>query len=156
MHLGGRGFDEAAIATMGRARVQSTGQLDRAGRHAAQEHDAAFLLVHGARFHHAAVVHHTGQQRITRTRAHQHLATVGTQHTPIVSQCIDGAGINLHAEQAIAAELQRDSIARAQRDRAHARNDAALVIHTLSQQRHGAAVSRVDHAQIHHAARTIA
>ena len=154
----GAGFNEAAIATVRRARIQCAGQIQRAGRHAAQQHNIASVVFHRARFNQTGVVDDAGQQRVFGTGAHQHPAAAGVNHAAVGAQAVQHALVDLQLHQAVVLKGQRGGAAGAQGHRAQRRADAALVADAVPQQCDKAAsavrTGGVERAQVDNAART--
>ena len=156
LHVGGARFNEAAIAARRRAGVQGTGHVGGAGAHAAQQHDAAIVLLHAARFDDAGVVDDAGQQGVAGARAHQHLATIGADQAAVLGQIVQGALVDLQLQQARAVKAQGGGAAGAQGNRAQAGRNAALIADLPAQQGNIAAIVCAQRAFIDDLARAIA
>ena len=114
------------------------------------------MVLDRARFDLAGVVHHAGQQRILGARAHEHQTAIGLNQSAVFYQAVEQALVDLHMDQAVAVEVERDGVARTQRHRAQRGGDAALVADLLAQQCHIATTGRVDRALVDDAGGAIA
>ena len=151
-----RGFDEAAVAAIWSRRIQRAAHVDRASRHTAQQHNAAFVVFNAQGFDHAGVVDHAGQHGVSGASTHQDHTTVGLDQAAVVGQGVEHAVVDLHANHVVVLESQRSRTAAAQSDRPQRRHDAALIDNGVAQQRHVAAAGRCDAPLVDDAPRTIA
>ena len=137
LDAGGGSFNKTAIAATCaplRRRVQRAADIDGAGRHAAEQRNAAAVIVHRARFDRAGVVDHARHQRILGAGRHDDDAAVGLNHAAVLDQRGEHALIDFHVDQIVAAKRQRRRAARAQCHAAEPGRDDALVADVLAQQ----------------------
>ena len=153
LHFACRGFDKAAVATVGRTGVQGAADFSGARSHVAHQHDATTLVGNGLRLHRAGVANHAAHQHTGTACGHHHKATVGFDQVFVLYQGIHHALVNLQSGQTLAAKDQGGFVAPRQGDRAFAGDDDALVTH-LGRQHGDVATKRcLQRAKVHHAAR---
>ena len=150
----GRRFDEAAVAGIRCARIEPAAHIDGSRLHPAQQDDGALAILDGARLDHAGVVDHAREQRVVRAGVHDDQSAIRADQPAVLGDAVQDALVDLHAHQAVAAEGERCGAARAERHRAQARSDDAVVAHLVAEQRHVAALGCVDGAVVDDAAGT--
>ena len=134
LDVGGAGFNKTTVAPIRRRGVQRATHIRGARRHAPQQGDAALMVLHRARFDHAGVVHHAGEQRVFGACAHDDYPAVGADQSAVFGKAVEHALVNLHLHQAVVLEGEGGGIACPQRHRALRRGDRALVTNSVAKQ----------------------
>ena len=93
-HMGGRGFDEAAVARVRRAGVKQAASLHGAALRAAQQPDGAVAVLEGVRADHASVVDRVFHQVAGRLCAEQDLAAVSLDQAAVLHQRVERAPVD--------------------------------------------------------------
>ena len=143
----GGGFDEAAIAADRCARVERTGEADRAGLHVAEQENGAAAILQRARLDDAGIVDRGVEQVSGPLRGHHDLAAVRADQPAIADQRADRALVDRDVEQPVTRDVERDRLAARQHDGAEVRLDRAAVTDVRAEQRN-IAVLRGDRAVV--------
>ena len=151
-----RGFDEATVTAVGRARVQGATHVHGACFHTTHQHDGALDILQRLGLNDTRVVDRVGQQAARCLRGQQHLAAVGPEHSAVFHQRIDRALINRHIKQLVARDIQCHGAACGQGNRAQLRRNNALVAHVGAQQGHIAPAGGIDASLVDDAAGAVA
>jgi len=151
-----RGFDEAAVGAVRRRGIERAADIDGACHHAAQQGDGAVMVFHGARFDHARVVDHAGDQRIFGAGCHDDLSAVSPDQAAVFSKTLPNALIHLQTHKTVVAERERCGAAGCQSDSAQLGGDCTLVADMTTEQHHIAARVSVDRALVDDARSTVA
>ena len=153
LHFACRGFDEAAIATIGRTGVQGAADLGGSRCHIAHEHDAPALVSNGLCLQRTAVFYDTAHQHTGAACGHHHQTTVGFDQVFVLYQGIHHAFINFQGGQTLSAEDQGGFVAGGHGDGAFAGDDDALVAYLRGEQGDVAAKGCLQRAKVYDAAR---
>ena len=146
--------DQAASLPRSSADVQDAAHIHRAAVSAGQQQDGAVAVLEGLRLQHTGVVDRVAQQVARHLRCHEHLAAIGLQQATVFQQGLGHALINRHVQQLIARQVQRHGVASRQSHAAELCHHHALVADLAAEQRHIAAVSGMDLAQVDNGTRT--
>ncbi|OIQ81799.1 hypothetical protein GALL_364310 [mine drainage metagenome] len=147
-----RGFDEAAITGFRGGGIERAADIDGSRLHAAKQGDDAVTVFHRARFDHAGVVDHAGEQGIFCAGGHDHLAAVGLNQLPVLGQVVERALVHLHLQQAVAAEGQGGGAAGAECHGTQPGADGTLIADGVAKQGHIAAIGGMQDALVDDAA----
>ncbi len=114
-----------------------------------QQTDDAVLIIESLGLDDAGVVHRRGHQGIGGLGGHQHPAAIGDDQTAVFRQGVQGAGVDRHAEQAVARQIKGDAIAGGQNDGSQRCGNHTTIGHMATEQRDESAIS-ADRALVHH------
>ncbi|CAM4148072.1 hypothetical protein PSSY5922_27280 [Pseudomonas synxantha] len=118
--------DVAALALL-RRDIEHPSHLGRAALIVTVQHDTAIALEHALGFDEASVVDHAADGCIGRACTQRYQATVSADLAAVLHQRIQHAAVDIHADQAIAGEIQADFVTRGKRRAAARRMDHPAV-----------------------------
>ena len=114
------------------------------------------MVFHRARFDHAGVVDHAGEQRIFGAGCHDDLSAVSPDQATVFCKTLPNALIHLQVYETVVAERERCGAAGCESDGAQLGGDRALVADMTTEQHHIAARVSVDRALVDDALITVA
>ena len=147
-HMRATGFNKPTISPIRCAGIQRAAHFNAVVVHAAQQVNLALPGGYRLRANLTAVVHHRGHHGVQALGGQHHQAAIRIDGLFVFHQRVQAALVDADTHQRVAIEVQADLVARCQDGCAQAGRDHAFVFDLVAQQRHIAAVCRVDRAQV--------